>query len=124
MLVADQLVTQRNVFFLKRPVHVLTGGQGLDPVNLQLAQGFVERFNFGKMPRNRRGAVDALDSDTQNVVHTSTGEPLGNGGGTTIYRLREGIERFMITDINNAAASAETVAARSSCAGRSRASSG
>jgi len=58
-------------------------------------------FNFGKMPRNRRGAVDALDSDTQNVVHTSTGEPLGNGGGTTIYRLREGIERFMITDINN-----------------------
>ena len=33
-------------------------------------------------------------------------EGLGNGGGTTIYRLREGIERFLITDINNAAASA------------------
>jgi prepilin-type processing-associated H-X9-DG protein len=31
---------------------------------------------------------------------------LGNGGGNTIYRLREGIERFMITDINNPAASA------------------
>lgn len=30
----------------------------------------------------------------------------GNGGGTTIYRLREGIERFLITDINNPAASA------------------
>jgi len=28
------------------------------------------------------------------------------GGGDTIYRLREGIERFMITDINNPAASA------------------
>lgn len=28
------------------------------------------------------------------------------GGGNTIYRLREGIERFMITDINNPAASA------------------
>ena len=27
------------------------------------------------------------------------------GGGDTIYRLREGIERFMITDINNAASS-------------------
>lgn len=26
----------------------------------------------------------------------------GNGGGNTLYRLREGIERFMITDINNA----------------------
>jgi len=31
---------------------------------------------------------------------------LGNGGGETLYRLREGVERFMITDINNAASSA------------------
>jgi len=32
---------------------------------------------------------------------------LGNGGtGDTVYRLREGIERFLITDINNPAASA------------------
>ena len=31
----------------------------------------------------------------------------GNAGGTTLYHLREGIERFMITDINNAAASAQ-----------------
>jgi len=30
----------------------------------------------------------------------------GNGGGNTLYRVREGIERFMITDINNPAASA------------------
>jgi len=33
---------------------------------------------------------------------------LGNGGGDTIYRLREGIERFLITDINNPAASAQS----------------
>ncbi len=32
---------------------------------------------------------------------------VGNGGGETIYRLREGIERFLITDINNPAASAK-----------------
>ena len=32
---------------------------------------------------------------------------LGNGGGKLVYRLREGIERFMITDINNPAASAQ-----------------
>ena len=31
---------------------------------------------------------------------------LGNGGGTTVYRFREGIERFLITDINNPAATA------------------
>jgi prepilin-type N-terminal cleavage/methylation domain-containing protein len=32
--------------------------------------------------------------------------PGGNGGGNTIFRLKEGVERFMITDINNPAASA------------------
>jgi prepilin-type processing-associated H-X9-DG protein len=32
--------------------------------------------------------------------------PIGNGGGDTIYRLKEGIERFMISDINNPAGSA------------------
>lgn len=32
---------------------------------------------------------------------------LGNGGGDTILRLREGIERFLITDINNPAAGAK-----------------
>ena len=31
----------------------------------------------------------------------------GNGGGDTLYRLREGIERFLITDINNPSASAK-----------------
>ena len=31
----------------------------------------------------------------------------GNAYGDTIYRLREGIERFLITDINNPAASAQ-----------------
>jgi prepilin-type processing-associated H-X9-DG protein len=30
----------------------------------------------------------------------------GNGGSNTIFQLREGIERFMITDINNPGASA------------------
>jgi len=31
----------------------------------------------------------------------------GNGGSSTVYRLREGVERFLITDINNPAASAK-----------------
>ena len=35
------------------------------------------------------------------------GPGLGNAGGDTLYRLREGIERFLITDINNPAASAK-----------------
>jgi prepilin-type N-terminal cleavage/methylation domain-containing protein/prepilin-type processing-associated H-X9-DG protein len=32
--------------------------------------------------------------------------PIGNGDSNKIYRLREGVERFMITDINNPGASA------------------
>lgn len=45
----------------------------------------------------------ALDTDL-NVGVLFPGS--GNGGGDTVYRMREGIERFLITDINNPAASA------------------
>ena len=33
--------------------------------------------------------------------------PAGTGGGDTLYRLREGIERFFVTDINNPATASE-----------------
>ena len=33
---------------------------------------------------------------------------MGNGGGTTIFQLRDGIERFVITDINNPGVSAKS----------------
>ncbi len=51
------------------------------------------------------GDRQAPDSDIQNVV-ASDSRPMGNGESDTVYRLREGIERFLITDINNPAASA------------------
>ena len=35
------------------------------------------------------------------------GDPLGNGNSNTVFRLREGIDRFLITDINNPGASAK-----------------
>jgi len=44
------------------------------------------------------------DKDLSDVVD---GPGSGNGGGNVVYRLREGIERFLITDINNPAASAK-----------------
>ncbi|HOQ33372.1 MAG TPA: DUF1559 domain-containing protein [Candidatus Hydrogenedens sp.] len=37
----------------------------------------------------------------------NVGAPNGNAGTATVYRLREGIERFLITDINNPAANAQ-----------------
>lgn len=45
-------------------------------------------------------APAAADGDWSVVAGT------GNAGGNTIFRLKEGIERFMITDINNPAAGA------------------
>lgn len=51
------------------------------------------------------GAAGILDNDAR-VSSSVQGMGLGNGESDTIYRLREGIERFLITDINNPAASA------------------
>jgi prepilin-type processing-associated H-X9-DG protein len=47
---------------------------------------------------------DAVDNDITGPLHYPNS---GNGSSDTIYRLREGIERFMITDINNPGASAK-----------------
>lgn len=48
-----------------------------------------------------------LDEDADlSVVYTGA-DPIGNSSGNTLYRFREGIERFLITDINNPAASAK-----------------
>jgi len=44
---------------------------------------------------------DAPVSALNGLALSQTGTNLGNGGSSTIFRLREGIERFLITDINN-----------------------
>ncbi len=61
------------------------------------------------------GGVSPTDFDTLNRVAAKAaninldlgggpGAGYGNGGSDTIYRIREGIERYLITDINNPAA--------------------
>jgi prepilin-type N-terminal cleavage/methylation domain-containing protein/prepilin-type processing-associated H-X9-DG protein len=47
------------------------------------------------------GDIKALDGDIGVTA------PQGNAGGESVLRLKEGIERFMITDVNNAAGSAQ-----------------
>ncbi len=49
------------------------------------------------------GDVSAADED---VDVSGLAPGTGNAGSDTVYRLREGIERFLITDINNPASSA------------------
>ncbi|MCP4639397.1 MAG: DUF1559 domain-containing protein, partial [bacterium] len=47
-----------------------------------------------------------------NETHTDSdwdvGTGQGNGGGDMLYRIREGIERFFVSDINNPAATAQS----------------
>ncbi|MCC6796969.1 MAG: DUF1559 domain-containing protein [Candidatus Hydrogenedentes bacterium] len=52
-------------------------------------------------PVDGAAAYAALDSD----VGVPAG--FGNAGGSNVFRLREGVERFLITDINNPASSSQ-----------------
>ena len=49
--------------------------------------------------------IDMVGSTASTIYGGGAG--FGTGGGNTVYHMREGIERFMITDINNPAGSAE-----------------
>ncbi|MCX5769054.1 MAG: DUF1559 domain-containing protein [Candidatus Hydrogenedentes bacterium] len=48
------------------------------------------------------GQIPAIDKDIEASILGT-----GNSGSNSFYRIREGIERFLITDINNPAASAQ-----------------
>ncbi len=65
---------------------------------------------------NVEGLFDALNTTPEEASLVVNREwqvtpGTGNAGGSVIYRLREGIERYMITDINNPAASAKAQSA-------------
>jgi prepilin-type processing-associated H-X9-DG protein len=69
------------------------------PVQMLGFAGFVQMSLFNQDPADD----DTMDDDL-NLGDLGMGA--GNGTGDVIYRLREGIERFLITDINNPGASA------------------
>jgi len=57
------------------------------------------------------GNASGNDRDLDDINDTGAifgvTQSIGNSSGDTVYRLREGIERFLITDINNPAGSAQ-----------------
>ena len=73
-------------------------GNGSFVVPAQLFEWFVAVF-FPPSTEQTRNAI--LEDD----IDVSSGN--GNAGGDKVMRLREGIERFLITDINNPAGSAK-----------------
>ena len=77
-------------------------GAALDGLFFQYQTEIVALLGGGIDATNLPTVLKALDSD---VDLPSNWSGYGNGGGNKIYRFREGIERFLITDINNPAAS-------------------
>jgi len=74
----------------------------------QLFNAFVLLANAGCLSSgpvsDGNKACQTLDNDID-LGDSNMG--LGNGDGKIVYRFREGVERFMITDINNPAASSQ-----------------
>ncbi len=109
-LLFDQIgpeAPQYDVSFLNTVVSVI----GLSEVDAQFEEGpaqFIEviRDMLTSLMPYAVGQDDAgFRAEADSDRRVSGG--LGNGGGETVYRLREGIERFLVTDINNPAASAK-----------------
>jgi prepilin-type N-terminal cleavage/methylation domain-containing protein/prepilin-type processing-associated H-X9-DG protein len=87
------------------------GTQGNYMVPIQLGAGLAgafEMIGIANLANSSGGEIcqARVDADVD-ISAQPMSAGYGNGGGNTIYRLREGIERFLITDINNPAASAQ-----------------
>lgn len=79
----------------------LTVGSKTLEVSNQLASAY---FKISAIGTDWKPMPEALDNDLKGPFAYPNS---GNGGSETMYRLREGVERFMITDINNPAASSK-----------------
>ncbi len=97
---------QTDISFLR----TLAAAIGLNDIDPRFTRGpaqFVETFQDLIMSLQGKTEQALFKQAVDQDRAVSPG--VGNGGGesTTVYRLREGIERFMITDINNPAAGAK-----------------
>jgi prepilin-type N-terminal cleavage/methylation domain-containing protein/prepilin-type processing-associated H-X9-DG protein len=105
---------------LSRGPYNYTGWLIMDDVNILGARAGTlgsdarngHRFSTGQMKTTPFGELGAANIATNgeaskhDFTFSATHAGTQVGGGDTIYRLRQGIERFLITDINNPSASA------------------
>lgn len=84
------------------PVQFVIGSFQLASNNLDAVSALLDPSSATET--EKQALLNAIEQDISGPYMTMY--QCGNGGGNTIYRLREGIERFMITDINNPGASA------------------
>ncbi len=100
-------------------IHALDVACEQDPPNAKLSYNAAASKLDGNVPIGSETRVRAWVADRSAAYMgdpTLNGVPIedaslwnfvGSGGGDQCLKLREGMERFMITDINNAAASAQ-----------------
>ena len=82
----------------------LLGTEGTDD-GTRFAESQYIGTPWGELATENVATMGAASYDDFTVSAANAGTQVG--GGDILYRLREGIERFLITDINNPAASAE-----------------
>jgi len=78
-------------------------------VQLTIPASGVDEVAYGDQLDRLNSDIDVTGGEV-GMASSLLGIPFagtGNAGGNTIHRLREGIERFLITDINNPAGSAQ-----------------
>ena len=78
---------------------------GTQPAYATVSPGTIAGVNPLFMPVTLKDWT--VDLEVQDQLPWTAILGTGTAGGTTAYHLREGIERFLITDINNPAASAQ-----------------
>ncbi|HNR36132.1 MAG TPA: DUF1559 domain-containing protein [Candidatus Hydrogenedentes bacterium] len=81
-------------------------GAALDGLILQYGNAIITALGQGNSESIGLQVAEAIDHDASLVGTPFQDNNLGNGGGNYVYRLREGVERFLVTDINNPAATA------------------
>jgi prepilin-type processing-associated H-X9-DG protein len=86
----------------------LLGTEGTD-IGTRFAESELANTPWGELAAENVSTFGAASDED----HTMSAQWEGTqaGGGNTLYHLREGIERFLITDINNPAASAQAQSA-------------
>ncbi|MCC6696351.1 MAG: hypothetical protein IT365_12040 [Candidatus Hydrogenedentes bacterium] len=113
-LTADEYAVMQAVVDLSCGMGIgtkLYPGQARDKVNSDLSATSFTAANIRDRIESRITSYRTFDSFTwpmgSSTAMWDSIAIVGTGGGTSILRIKEGAERFMITDINNPAGSAK-----------------
>ena len=74
-------------------------------IEAQESMKYWNALHLGNPPSPPSGEYQRILDQDLDGTHTGWYTTDGNGGSSVIHRMREGVERFMIVDINNPAAS-------------------